>query len=351
MLRLTSCVAIFGIFSSVFGPTTGISSTMDSLERPKKCSYERIAKMSGYTCSGMNYNAVPDNLKTGIEVFDLSNNRIRELSRKSFERYTDLKYLYLFENLIMEIENGTFSQLRGLEALDLSHNGLSTIPLELLFMDRLRNLYVAGNKLSRLDADIASLTRPITSPFQILNLADTFISRIPKFGILPDLWQLNVSDNTLSHLTFDQLQGFCGLRSIDFNNSYVPVCECRLIDVKLFERGADVLNLNCVGGFHQPNCAPVFDQNATDTQAALDYVRCLGIRQGREADVESRSRWLYIAASLLGFLIIFIAFLYCLHRKNVEDIKRKTKMISRANSVAQQNDFISPEKLITNEKV
>lgn len=239
-------------------------------------------------------------------MLDLSHNRIRELSRDSFSRYTDLKYLYLFENIIMEIENGTFSQLHGLEALDLSYNGLSTIPLELLYMDRLRNLYIAGNKLSRLEADINSLTRPITSPLQILNLAETYISRIPKFGILPDLWSLNVSGNTLSHLKFDQMQGFCGLRTIDFNNSHVPVCECRLTDVKLFERGVEVLNLNCVPGFYQPSCAPVFDQNATDTQAALDYVRCLGIRQGREADVESRSRWLYIAASLLGFLIIFI---------------------------------------------
>lgn len=206
----------------------------------------------------------------------------------------------------MEIENGTFSQLQGLEALDLSYNGLSSIPLELLFMDRLRNLYIAGNKLSRLEYDMSTLSRPITSPFQILSLADTYITKLPKFGILPDLWQLNVSGNTLSELKFDQIQGFCGLRSVDFNNTHVPLCECRLLDVKLFERGVDVLNLMCVPGHRQQNCAPVFDQNATDTQAALDYVRCLGVRQGREADVESRSRWLYIAASLLGFLIIFI---------------------------------------------
>lgn len=239
-------------------------------------------------------------------MLDLSQNRIRELSKDSFSRYTDIKYLYLFENIIIEIENGTFSQMQGLEALDLSYNGLSTIPLELLFMDRLRNLYIAGNKLSRLDSDINTLTRPITSPFQILSLAETYITKIPKFGILPDLWQLNVSGNNLRELKFDQIQGLCGLRSVDFNNSHVPLCECRLLDVKLFERMVDVLNLNCVPGYYPPNCAPVFDQNATDTQAALDYVRCLGVRQGREADVESRSRWLYIAASLFGFLIIFI---------------------------------------------
>uniref|UniRef100_A0A336LUZ4 CSON001690 protein n=1 Tax=Culicoides sonorensis TaxID=179676 RepID=A0A336LUZ4_CULSO len=339
------------ILASFIHDTACISSTIAELERPKRCTMERLAKMMGYTCAGMNYNEVPKNLKTGIEVLDLSQNRIRELTRESFSRYTDLKYLYLFENIIIEIENGTFSQLTGLEALDLSYNGLSTIPLELLYMERLRNLYIAGNKLSRLDHDINSLSRPITAPLQVLSLAETYITQLPKLGILPDLWQLNISGNSLNGLKFDQFQGFCGLKTVDFNNSHVPVCECRIIDYKLTERMADVLNLNCHSGFHKPNCAPEYDQSASDAKAALDYVRCLGIKQGREADVESRSRWLYIAASLFGFLIIFIAFLYCLHRKNVEDIKRKGIIISRANSIAQQNDYVGPEKLIEKDSV
>lgn len=223
--------------------------------------------------------------------------------------------MYLFENIIIEIENGTFSQLQGLEALDLSYNGLSSIPLELLFMERLRNLYIAGNKLSRLEYDFSTLTRPITSPFQILSLAETYITKIPKFGILPDLWQLNISGNSLHEFKFDQLQGFCGLKTIDFNNSLVPTCECRLVDAKLYERNVDILNLNCGTIYYQPSCVAVYDENATDAQAALDFVRCLGIRQGREADVESRSRWLYIAASLFGFLIIFIGEIMCKCKK------------------------------------
>lgn len=242
-----------------------------------------------------------------LQVLDISQNRIRDLTKDSFSRYTDLKYLYLFENIIIEIENGTFSQLTGLEALDLSSNGLSTIPLELLYMDRLRNLYVAGNKLTRLQIDIDSITHPITSPFQVLSLANTFITKLPNFGILPDLWHLNLSNNALIELKFSQFQGLCGLKSVEFNSSIMPQCECRTIDFKLFERGVDIANLNCgVLGFSQ-NCRYDSEGEAQEeVKAALQYIQCLGIKQGRVEDKESRSRWLYIAASLFGFLVVFI---------------------------------------------
>lgn len=62
----------------------------------------------------------------------MSFNRIRELERASFEKYTDIRYLYLFENMIQTVEPGTFAQLTSLEAIDLSSNALTTIPLELL---------------------------------------------------------------------------------------------------------------------------------------------------------------------------------------------------------------------------
>lgn len=42
-------------------------------------------------------------------------NRIRKLYRKTFERYSDITLLYLFENMIHWIEEGTFSQLSDLQ--------------------------------------------------------------------------------------------------------------------------------------------------------------------------------------------------------------------------------------------
>lgn len=80
----------------------------------------------------------------------LNENRIRDLSKESFRKYTDLRYLYLHENMIQTVEIGTFTQLNYLEVLDLSSNALTTLPLELFHLSTLRTLYAADNNLFQL---------------------------------------------------------------------------------------------------------------------------------------------------------------------------------------------------------
>ena len=50
-----------------------------------------------------------------FQMMDLSHNRIRDLDRKSFSKYTDLKYLYIFDNMLQNIEEDTFKDLTSLE--------------------------------------------------------------------------------------------------------------------------------------------------------------------------------------------------------------------------------------------
>lgn len=52
-----------------------------------------------------------------FQVFDLSLNRIRELTKKSFARYSNVKLLYLFDNAIQFIQDGTFVHLTSLEVI------------------------------------------------------------------------------------------------------------------------------------------------------------------------------------------------------------------------------------------
>lgn len=42
-------------------------------------------------------------------------NRIRELRKDTFDNYPDLKFLYLFENMIWIIDDGAFADLTNLE--------------------------------------------------------------------------------------------------------------------------------------------------------------------------------------------------------------------------------------------
>lgn len=50
-----------------------------------------------------------------FQMFDISFNRIRELTKRSFARYLSIRFLYMFENMIRTVEEGTFSQLTNLE--------------------------------------------------------------------------------------------------------------------------------------------------------------------------------------------------------------------------------------------
>lgn len=48
-------------------------------------------------------------------MLDLSFNRIRKLTEGSFQRYTDVKFLLLYENLILSVEPGAFAPLTSLQ--------------------------------------------------------------------------------------------------------------------------------------------------------------------------------------------------------------------------------------------
>lgn len=162
--------------------------------------------------------------------------------------------------MIQNIEEGTFSELVNLEvsflytqyhkcykfdisqALDLSNNALNTIPLELFRLPLLRNLYVAYNNLANVEDDLLLLEKPVRAPLQILSLAECWLKRLPNFGILPDLWQLNISSNPMTELTIDQFSPMCNLRSLDLNATKIPPCSCQLITAELSTRRTVIHN-------------------------------------------------------------------------------------------------------------
>lgn len=321
--------------------TFSIGTSIEVLEKPKKCALERIAKMMGYTCSNLNLKDVPQNLKTGIQVLDLSHNRIRELKVNSYKLYTDIKYLYLFENIIMEIEEGFFKQLSGLEALDLSNNGITTVPIELFYMKMLRNLYLQGNKLIHLEFDLAKISKPIKSPFQIISLANCHLYKIPDFGILPDLWSLNISGNSLLEIDIKQFSPICNLKTIDFNDTNIPKCQCQLLNRYLTVRQIRLENMKCDFSIEVKNNCPRYE----DVNDTIEFYKCREILESRELDYEAKSSWLAIAGSLFGFLVIFTGFLWILHRRNVAEIKRRQSLFVKGISIKHDNG--QPEKLIT----
>jgi len=56
-----------------------------------------------------------------LQVLDLSHNRIRKLKSGSFQKYTDIKFLMLYDNMILSVEVGTFEPLTSLQVITTSN--------------------------------------------------------------------------------------------------------------------------------------------------------------------------------------------------------------------------------------
>lgn len=129
-----------------------------------------------------------------------------------------------------------------------------------------------------------------------------------------------MSGNPLVDINTEQFSPLCNLKSIDFNETHIPACQCQTLNRYLLIRLVMIENLNCdlnargkcprrsqsfflIGCFFLvlSNC-PRYEDMANET---IEYYKCQDITAARAADQMAKSSWLVIAASLIGFLIVF----------------------------------------------
>ncbi|XP_037034662.1 asporin-like [Bradysia coprophila] len=309
----------------------------------KTCTMERVNKMIGYVCTNLNLKEVPQHLRSGLEILDVSFNRIRELNENSFARYTDIKYLYLFENMIQTIEPNTFAQLTDLEAIDISTNGLTTLPMGLFSLPLLRNVHASDNPLVHLHKDLENLAKPISAPLQLINLASCKLNKVPDFGVLPDLYMLNISSNELFDVTPQQFSPMCGLNSIDVNDTKIPPCQCQALSFYFRRRAITVKNLmNCDASSAELfNCLDI--SNATADTEYFGY--CTSLQKEKKLQEKSRWTWMTVLTGLGAFFVVFMGMLYCFHRRNVKRI-RELEQITKLKQIHQTEKNQNIELLI-----
>ncbi|XP_075404179.1 podocan-like protein 1 [Tenrec ecaudatus] len=98
---------------------------------------------------------LPPSLPPSLERLHLQNNLIAKVPRGALSRQTQLRELYLQHNQLTDggLDATTFSKLRSLEYLDLSHNQLAEVPaglprtLAILHLGRNRIRQVEGTRL------------------------------------------------------------------------------------------------------------------------------------------------------------------------------------------------------------
>ncbi|XP_043643205.1 leucine-rich repeat-containing protein 4B [Drosophila teissieri] len=300
----------------------------------RKCTYGHIDKLLRIRCYDLDLKEVPQNLKTSVEVLDLSHNRIRRLKTSSFQRYTDIKFLMLYDNMILSVEVGTFEPLTSLQEIDLSNNGLTTIPLELFQLPRLRNLYIDSNELTSLNLD--ALEKPIRAPLEYLNVAACELQELPDLGILPKLWQLNASMNPLENFRIDSLANMCHLQVIDLTKSQLSQCGCQQVTNHLMMLGAS------------PKFVPVCLEALDIRECPLPYNRTIhsptfASCQTTLQFAETRSFWLFGAGCFGGVCFVLLIVIFC-----VIHCRRKRAQRRKRNAQKRKPFVISPRNAINN---
>jgi Leucine-rich repeat (LRR) protein len=181
-----------------------------------------------------------------------SHNSIRELYKNSFKHYPHLKYLYLDNNVISYVENGTFDPLQQLEVIRLSHNALETIPAGILKLPKLKKLFADNN---RLNGEGGFEGAPVSETLELLSLASCHLEDLPPLGIYPKLLELNISGNELKVISPHQLAPLCHLHLIDLRGNALLFkdsegCECQSLASWITQMSIYLaeIPLNCSSG-------------------------------------------------------------------------------------------------------
>ncbi len=107
-----------------------------------------------------------------------------------------------------------FVQLTNLQSLNLSYNQLSSLPTKIVQLTNLQSLNLSYNQLSSLPPEFGQLTN-----LQSLNLSYNQLSSLPpEFGQLTNLQSLNLSDNQLNSLPPEIVQ-LTNLQSLHLYNN------------------------------------------------------------------------------------------------------------------------------------
>lgn len=140
----------------------------------------------------------------GVELMNLSSQGLSSVPDLGFCKES-LKILYLSENKLSGLAH--LKGLDRLEVLDLGFSGLESFPAEIGSLPALRDLYLGGNALASLPPLPAGAAH-----LRYLNLDRNRISEIPS-SFPPSLRWLRLNGNRLSSLP-ERLEGLEGLERI-----------------------------------------------------------------------------------------------------------------------------------------
>lgn len=309
---------------------SGISSSLvlDQDQPRARCKASKAFSLLQVDCSGRNFEAIPAKLDTDIQVMVMTFNRLTELPRGSFSRYTSLEYLYLGKNFIREITDDSVEELPYLQVLDLTRNLLEDLPSSLFQLPYLRKLYLSENIL-----EDGTFNTEAKSPLEFLELTKNRLTKIPAIGPQPSLTSLNLSRNLISHISTDDVAPFCSLKSLDltYNRIEFDLTTC---DCYHFNSWIRIRNLNVTPSFPCNNdtfeaCSRVSFSNET----MASFEECLDVIKVQQAALKARSTWIIVASCISVLIVCALIGFYCIHKRN----KKRNRKLKEEQRLAANN--------------
>ncbi|KAM6290532.1 tsukushi isoform 2-T5 [Porphyrio hochstetteri] len=158
-------------------------------------------------CSGIGSHIVPVPIPLDTSYLDLSSNKLETINESMLTGpgYTTLVSLDLSYNKIAKISSTTFSRLRYLESLDLSHNSLEVLPEDCFSSSPLGDIDLSNNKLLDIALDVFA-SKGQGKPLNV-DLSNNMLSTITRHHekSIPNIQNLNLSGNRLTSVP--NLQG------------------------------------------------------------------------------------------------------------------------------------------------
>ncbi|XP_055296756.1 uncharacterized protein LOC129565670 [Sitodiplosis mosellana] len=117
-------------------------------------SFERLRLLNVSGSEIENISILIEEASIHLETLDLSYQFVGELKASTFQRFINLKHLYLRQTNLTHFEFATFYHQRKLEILDISYNNLKRVDFKLFVRNfkRLASLDLEGNNLKEIDS-------------------------------------------------------------------------------------------------------------------------------------------------------------------------------------------------------
>ncbi|XP_066259947.1 toll-like receptor 2 [Euwallacea similis] len=251
-----------------------IRSASINCSKEKRCKTTRIHGFRTSDCYNMDFRTFPKCLPSNIDVIELSQNRIRKVGKEELSLYTHLTHLYLSDNLIVNLEDDTFTELSSLETLDLSTNAISKVPASIFELSSLKTLYLSNNMNINIAESIEE-AMPIHQS-SLTKLDISFITEedsptdFPDFTELPLVANLDITGDQFSVITPEHFAKLCNLQILSNHNvttEFKDVCDCWKINNWLTSRNVQFTPFYC----------PLKEQECKGNQINQDHLQLFEI--------------------------------------------------------------------------